>query len=64
MPAEISSDLKVLLDPVLDKKPERSNSNSIQIPLQAYFIQRGIKQVREKPRALISHFDIYINLNV
>lgn len=49
MPAEISLDLKALLDPLIDKKPSILTGGNIQIPLQAYWVQKGVKQVRKSP---------------
>lgn len=48
MPAEISLDLKALLDPLINKKPSVLTGN-IQIPLQACLVQKGVKQVKESP---------------
>lgn len=40
MPAEISLDLKALLGPLIDKKPSILTGGNIQIPLQAYSVQK------------------------
>lgn len=49
MPAEISLDLKALLDPLINKKPSVLTGSNIQIPLQACLVQKGVKQVKESP---------------